>query len=800
MSRHSLPVPERGFVSTSPAEIWEEGLICGNGTIGINALSRALDERIIFIHEQLFMPMGAPVVPLDQSANLSEIRELIAAGKYKEACALQFEGSGQESFLYPDFFVPAFDLTLGNDAVGRVRDYARSVDFQTGEAVIHWADDRGAFERRMFVSREDGVAVILLTGPGAGSLNCRLKLEPRQPSTEFNHDSDIAMTSDEMFKLHFENIRSTADDSSLSYRCEFTKAYPGSIEALEGQARVIATYGTRKPDDDGSLVIERADRILIFVDIRLLHDRSKSETKSMSASLAALPEAYDKLLKAHAKLHGGLFNRVRLDLGGGSDHARSTEDLLRISDDEMLNRALMEKEFYAGRHNIISATGKLPPALQGLWGGTYVPGWAGDYTHNGNLPSAISSNLTGNMPELMAAYTCYIESLVPDMETNARHLFGARGIMLPSRSTTHGYNNALAPDFAGGMWLGGAGWAARFFYDFYQYTGDRDFLARHALPFMEKAALFFEDFLFEGEDGKYDFSPYSSPENTPLNSNSQGTFNATMDVAVAKELLINTISASRELERNADKIPVWETMLVKMPDYQFASDHTLKEWLTPRLQNNNNHRHSSQLYALFAGQPDEIANSPELREVFKNTIESKLEHHWKDNQRGEMSFGLVQLGQASASLGEGELAYHCLRHLVNRSWLSNLASTHNHRALFNMDVSGGMPSVIIRMLVASSPGVIRPLPALPAAWPMGCIEGIVCHGGIVVKRLHWEGNLIDVELSSTRGYQVTLVLPSPIADLTCEIGNPPYTAGSNQLIVTLQADHRLKLRISLRPE
>ena len=65
------------------------------------------------------------------------------------------------------------------------------------------------------------------------------------------------------------------------------------------------------------------------------------------------------------------------------------------------------------------------------------------------------------------------------------------------------------------------------------------------------------------------------------------------------------------------------------------------------------------------------------------------------------------------SLGEGELAYHCLTHLVNRFWLNNLASMHNHRSLLNMDISGGMPAVIIKMLVASEPGRVQLLPALP---------------------------------------------------------------------------------------
>jgi len=76
----SLPVPERGFISSQPAKTWEEGLICGNGTIGANALSRPLNERVIFSHERLFLPMGAPVMPPDQSVRLFEIRRLIDKG------------------------------------------------------------------------------------------------------------------------------------------------------------------------------------------------------------------------------------------------------------------------------------------------------------------------------------------------------------------------------------------------------------------------------------------------------------------------------------------------------------------------------------------------------------------------------------------------------------------------------------------------------------------------------------------------------------------------------------------------
>jgi hypothetical protein len=756
-------------VSSRPAQTWEEGLICGNGTIGANALSRPLNERVIFSHERLFLPMGAPVMPADQSARLFEIRRLIDRGLYKQACELQFNLSGQKGFMYPDYFVPAFDLTIRTRAQGEVRDYARSLDFQTGEATVHWADDRGAFERRMFVSRAAGVAVLLLTAPKS-ALDCRLAMEPREPSEEFNADSDINKRSSQVFKEHVADIKSTAGESWLTYGNRFTKAYPGSIHALESYARVVATAGKAEPQDDGSLSVTGADRILLLIDIRLLYDPDKSKMKDMREALEKLPADYGQLLAAHAKLHGKLFKRMRLDLGGGDDHRRTTEELLQLSTYENPNRALIEKEFDAGRYNIISSTGELPPTLQGVWGGTYVPGWASDFTHNGNVPSAIASYLMGNMPELMPAYTSYIESLVPWLEINAKHLFGARGVVLPSRSTTHGFNNALAPNFAGGMWVGGAGWAAHFFYDYYLYAGDREFLAKHALPFMEKTALFFEDYLYEGPDGRLVFSPTQSPENTPGNSNSQASFNATMDVAVAKELLRNLISASRELNKNRDKIPVWEKMLAKMPEYAIDENGRIKEWLTPRLANQDDHRHCSQLYPLFDGIPDEIARSPELRAAFRRSIEYKLDKHWQNNQRGFMSFGLVQLGQAATSLGEGELAYRCLRHLVNRFWLNNLASMHNHRSLFNMDISGGMPAVLIKMLVASDVGKIQLLPALPKAWPSGRIDGVLCRGGIEIQSLRWEGKQITVTLKSTKAQTVVLETPAEIAQLSIASG------------------------------
>ena len=69
-STQRLQVPERGFISSEPWETWEQGLISGNGTIGVRMLSRPLDDLIVFSHERLFLPERPPLMPPDAGPRL----------------------------------------------------------------------------------------------------------------------------------------------------------------------------------------------------------------------------------------------------------------------------------------------------------------------------------------------------------------------------------------------------------------------------------------------------------------------------------------------------------------------------------------------------------------------------------------------------------------------------------------------------------------------------------------------------------------------------------------------------------
>ena len=127
---------------------------------------------------------------------------------------------------------------------------------------------------------------------------------------------------------------------------------------------------------------------------------------------------------------------------------------------------------------------------------------------------------------------------------------------------------------------------------------------------------------------------------------------------------------------------------------------------------------------------------------------------------------------------------------------------HNHRSLFNMDISGGMPAVIIKMLASSEPGKIRLLPALPNEWPKGTIDGVLCRGAIEIDRLHWDGNQAEVELTSKEPQEIVLALPSPIGEMKSTGGETKVSAGSaaTERKVSLPAGRKVSLKITLKPE
>ena len=759
---HAAP-PERGFVSRSPASKWEEALVSGNGTHGAMVFGVPEDETVIVNHGRLYLPLHKPLPAPETAAILPEIRRLMAAGDFQKAADRVVELANKTGYSgkhWTDPFVPACDLKVSMPPKGAVRDYERSVDFATGVASVSWSDDGGNYTRKLFVSRKDDVIAMSITGRVGASVNCKLGLATRP------FEGVGGWGPEAMFKNGIRDISRRADKDLLIYRSGFAHAWEGGLQGCEVVAKVIPKGGTMTADGE-TISISGADEVLILLRVALSHDFAKSRVPEVAADLAALPADFSKLLAPHAAIHGGIFNRSRLDLGGGPDRLLPTEDLIARSRIGATNPALLERLHDAARYNILSSSGTLMPNLQGIWTGTWGSHWSGDFTMNGNLQTAMAANLSGNMAECMEPYWRFLEENMPAFRDNAKRLYGCRGIHVPSRASTHGSNNHFDATWPMTFWTAGAAWAAQFMYDHYLHTGDEKFLRERALPFMKDAALFYEDFLIPGPDGKLLFSPSYSPENNPSNNPSQACVNATMDISAAKELLGNLVAACEALGIEKDGVHRWKKLLARMPSYQVNGDGALKEWTTPLLEDNYAHRHCSHLYAIYYGMPDEIAKDPKLLEAFRVALEKRMDVRRREAQGdsvngrppGEMAFGLVLEAMAAASLRHADECALIVEWLANRYWNPNLVSTHNPKEIFNTDICGGFPAVIHRMLVDSQPGWIELLPAMPASWHEGRIEGIRCRGNVEVRSLNWTADSAIATLHSAVARKIEIRTP-----------------------------------------
>lgn len=750
--------PVCGNVSISPAERWDDGSVVGNGIQGALAFCKTRDEEIILSQEEMFLPLFPFFGYLPLKEHYETIRQLVVEGKADEAQQLIKQLKIEGNFpLYntTDPFVGAAALDLKMQTDSEYSNYIRSTDFENGESLVAWQNTDGIFHRRFFVSRTDNVFVLQLSSPTDSKINISVGLR------EIEYVQEAHPKAQDIYSKTIDHCESKASGNILTHRMHFKRHWED--QPLFGSATIgrVVCHGGETNAIDNQIQVKKADKLLLIFRTIPEHNGSNFSLEEEIDALMEIDSDYNGLLSAHSAIHREIFNRCTLQLSGPQEQKVSSEELQASSDIGATNPALVEKAFAAGRFGIISSTGKMPPLLQGVWTGTWKPRWSGDYTLNGNVQSMVAASLCGNHYECQETLMDYLDSLMDDFRDNARELLGFRGPLIPWRSSTNGRTHYLScfgyyHDFPGTYWFAGAGWFAQIYYDYYLYTGDEDFFENRLKPFLLDSVSLYEDFLTLEKDGKYIIAPDSSAENVTAN-NIWMAPNPTMTIAVIKQLLRTLIRLKDKLDVNEKRIKKWQTMLSKMPDYAIGNNGALKEWIWPGIENNEAHRHASHLYPLYYGVDPEIAKSTELQEACRVAIDKRMA--FRRPEKGlDMAFGFTQLGMSAAYLGDNDLAYESLEYLVNSYWSPAMVSFHNVKDVFNLDISGGLPAVIITMLVQSfepensdDPWLIKILPCLPKEWPKGALNGVRSRGGFELDII-WENNkLTNLKVKSLRG-------------------------------------------------
>ncbi len=775
--------PERGVASSVPASRWDYGFLTGNGRIGAIVYGNPTRETIVLNHERLYLPHPRPEI-CDLGKHFPEVRRIIREKGHVAALKFSLEKAAEQGHFnyHSDPFHLAFELNLEMPAGGTVTDYVRTTDFQTGEVSVHWRDDDGGYARRLFVSRPDNVAVLSITRPGAQRIDATIAAPPIE------------------HKLTKSELR--VDRDWITYH----NAYTESSGGYDSVIRVVVKEG-RVRGDGHKIIVTDAAEVLLLMGVEW-HERIKAESvDTLKRKLLALSADYEKLLRPHVEAHGGIFNRVTLDLGGGDDRRKTTERLLkeaRGTDYRQIPPALVEKMYDAGRFYFICSAGELPPNLQGIWNGVFTAPWNGSYTFDTNVQNAMDSALSANMIEGMEGYFRLIESFLPDWRTNAEKLFGARGIVSQVvASPNSGLNCHYGGNWAWQFWTPGAGWLASYFYDYYRYTGDKTFLAERAVPLMKEIALFYEDFLIEQDtNGLILYRPSYSPEVGGLLASD----NSTMDLAVARELLTNLIAACEELDVEREHVGRWRALLERLPPYQIGPEGDLSEWADGSFRHAYNHRHHSPFYPIFRSFEFSPGATPKLWEASKVALARKGEQ-WLRNPRADWAgipFGRAFHAQSAAYLGQGDVVEEVLNSMADRVYPSLHMSLRPNGGIFNFDGNGAYPDLVNRSLAFSLDGTLDLLRSIPPSWRRGSIHGILARGQITIDHLRWDQDqgVIHLELTSAIEQEITLRLPGRIDALevakgSVRLGTSPHGTRARKL--TLPAGERIGLEVRTEP-
>jgi alpha-L-fucosidase 2 len=761
-------VPTRGLVSTAPGVGQNDSLITGDGKIKVGISGNPTADQISFRHERAQEPWPIGFEAPKIASALPEVKRLILAGKYKEALAFSMAAAAKDGFpggMMNHDPSNAIVMGIGIPADGAIRNYLRTVDFESGEVKVLWEDSRGAWVRNAFVSRPDNLVVQLLTPPQGKLLNTTITVSGGgRAGGGAASGSDTDFTPQRLIVMH----RYTAPNTG-------NKGWAGVIRVvLDGGSAAIV---------DGALVIKDARSVKLLSRIEWYADFQRSKVDSLVTSLNNITADYPALLAKARKAQSEVFDRASLDFAASKEErAMSTEELMADQRTRIgFNLTLLSRIFDTSRYWQMFDSGDFPPILGHL---------------NINVNLQVAGGNEANLPEAMDSFYHWIEGIMPDSRTNAKNIYGTRGMFV----TVH-------PDHEGGVmyhfdtgwphdyWISSGGWAYSPFWDRYLVTGDKEFLRKDVMPGLRELALFYEDFLTEKDaNGNFIFVPSYSPENHPANVEVATVINASMDIMVCKEVLTHAIEGAQILGTDADKIPVWTTMLAKMPPYLLDDEGALKEWAWPTLEESQNHRHVSHEYAVWPADEIDPDRTPELAKA-----------EWlADTKRGQENasgHGISHRMLAAARLKDNFLVNFELKQLLEMGYISTtLLANHNPNSQPFGDQQGSILTVLMEMLVYSREGVIETLPALPETLEKGSIKGILSRSFAKIDNMSWDMNArtVDLTITSFRNQDVTFIDRHGIESIAAPAGVLTATPKPDATTCVLHLPHGNPVTIHLK--